>query len=38
MIQMSVGDENSLQPFESQTRFKNLALRAFPGINQEAVF
>jgi hypothetical protein len=34
---MAVRDQNPLQPFESQTRLQNLALRAFPAINQEAI-
>lgn len=35
---MAVGDEDAVEPFETDPRAQDLALGAFPAINQEAVF
>lgn len=38
MIEMSMRDQNTVEAFKSNARLKNLALRTFATVDQEAVF
>ncbi len=38
MIQVAVGDQDVVQALEAQTGLHDLALGAFPAVDQEAIF